>query len=115
MIRADWPDDSIPALDDGVPDAWEAEPWPGSEPGASPASEAINRAIPLRKAKPTISEWLDSFAADLGLCTDRDEVEAAVLRDDVCKAGRTLTGDARARLQKLIDTALAPFRDAGDR
>ena len=98
-----------------MPDAWEDEPWPRSEAAASPARDAINKAVPLRKPKPTIATWLDSFAADLELCTDRDEVEATVLRDDVCKAGRTLTGEARARLQALIDAALAPYRDAGDR
>ena len=99
--------DDIPPLDD--------DPFPVSGPATSSARDAINKAIPLRQAKPTVISWLDSFAADLKLCTDRDEVEAMVLRDDVCKASRTLTGEARARLQALIDTALAPFRDTGDR
>ena len=62
-----------------------------------------------------MTSWLEEFAADLALCVDRDEVEATVLRDDVCKAGRTLQGAARARLQALIDAALAPHRDTGDR
>jgi hypothetical protein len=58
---------------------------------------------------------LDDFAADLKLCVDRDEIEATVLRDDVCRATRTLTGEARSRLQGLIDAALAPYREARDR
>jgi hypothetical protein len=98
--------DDIPPLDD--------DPFPVG-PATSSARDVINKAIPLRQAKPTVTNWLDSFAADLALCTDRDEVEATILRDDVCKASRTLNGEARARLQALIDAALAPFRDTSGR
>jgi hypothetical protein len=98
--------DDIPPLDD--------DPFPVG-PATSSARDAINKAILLRRGKPTVTSWLDSFAADLELCTDRDEVEATVLRDDVCKASRTLTGEARARLQALIDAALAPFLDTSGR
>jgi hypothetical protein len=113
VIRGDWPDDSIPALDD-VPGAWEADPLPESVP-ASTARDTINAEVPLRQRKPTIATWLDQFAAKLELCADREEVEAAVLCDEVCRAGRTLRGEARERLQALIDDALAPYRDAGGR
>jgi hypothetical protein len=109
VIRGDaWPDDSIPELDD-----FDAPPV--VESAASSLRDAINAAVPMRTQKPTIAVWLDSFAADLELCTDRDEIEATILRDDVCKASRTLTGEARARLQALIDAALAPFRGTSDR
>jgi hypothetical protein len=37
-----------------------------------------------------------------------------VLRDDVCKASRTLTGAAREKLQQLIEAALAPHRNGKD-
>jgi hypothetical protein len=114
VSSAEYLSDSIPALDEEWPSA-ESEPWPDDVPAASGARAAINRAVPMRPNKPTVASWLDGFASDLALCTERDEVEATVLRDDVCKAGRTLTGAARARLQALIDAALAPYRGAGDR
>ena len=106
-MGAEYFDDDIPPLDD--------DPFPVSGAAPSTARAAINKAVPLHQHKPKIASWLDSFAADLALCTDRDEVEATVLRDDVCKASRTLTGEARARLQALIDAALAPHREAGER
>jgi hypothetical protein len=111
VIRGDaWPDEAIPELDDF------GAPPPAAEFAPRSMRDAINAAVPMRRqAKPTVASWLDSFAADLELCTDRDEVEATILRDDVCKAGRTLTGETRARLQALIDTALTPFRDTSVR
>jgi hypothetical protein len=109
VIRADWPDDSIPDLDDA---------WPASEsvPTAAPASvsnlrDTINAAIPLRQPKPTIAEWLDAFAAKLNGCASLEEVEAAILCEETCRASKTLTGHARARLQALIDEALALHRE----
>ena len=105
VIREDWLDDSIPALDD-MPEAWESDPSPESVPVGS-LRDAINELVPLHPSKPTIAAWLDAFAAKLNACGDRAEVEAAILCDEVCKAGRTLKGEARARLQALIDSALA--------
>jgi hypothetical protein len=83
VIRADWPDDSIPPLDD--------EPPP--EPTA-------------RQQKPTIAAWLDQLAARLDFCTDRAEVERELLSEEVCRAGRSLKGTARERLKELMDAAL---------
>jgi hypothetical protein len=108
VVRGDWPDDSMP-------DAWEDEPWPGSEPAASPAREAINRAVPLRQPKPTISEWLDQFAAKLAACETLEQVEAAILCEEACRASTTFTGDARTQLKALIADAIARHPDAGDR
>jgi hypothetical protein len=107
MDSVEYRDDDIPPLED--------DPFPVSGPATSTARAANNKAVPLHQHKPTVTSWLEDFAADLALCTDRDEGEATVLRDDVCKASRTLQGAARARLQALIDAALAPHRDAGDR
>jgi hypothetical protein len=108
MGSVEYRDDDIPPLDD--------DPFPVTGPPATSAARAaINKAVPLRQPKPTVTSWLEEFEADLALCVDRDEVEATVLRDDVCKASRTLTGEARARLQALIDAALAPHRDTGNR
>jgi hypothetical protein len=99
-------DDDIPPLDD--------DPFPVSGPATSTARAVINKAVPLHQHKPKIASWLDTFEADLALCVDRDEVEATVLRDDVCKASRTLTGAAREKLQQLIEAALAPHRNGKD-
>jgi hypothetical protein len=69
--------------------------------------DAINKAVPLRPTKPTIAAWLDQLAARLERCTDREEVERELLNEEVCRAGRTLNGTARARLRELMDAALA--------
>jgi hypothetical protein len=101
VIHGDeWPDDAIPELDDfGAPPAVESPP--------TSMREAINVAVPMRPQKPTIAAWLDQLAATLGRCTSHEEVEALLLSDEVCRAGRTLKGAARERLRELMDTALA--------
>jgi hypothetical protein len=85
VIRADWSDDSIPPLDDEPP--VESTPEP--------------------ERKPTVATWLDQLAARLERCNTREEVEAAVLCDEVCRAGNSLRGAARDRLREIIDAALA--------
>ena len=75
--------------------------------GRPSARDTINAAVPLRQPKPTIAAWLDAFAAKLGACKNRAEVEAAILCEEVCRAGRTLKGTARDRLRELMDAALA--------
>jgi hypothetical protein len=82
MGAVEYRDDDIPPLDD--------DPFPVSGPATSTARAAINKTVPLRQPKPTVTSWLEEFEADLALCVDRDEVEATVLRDDMCKASRTL-------------------------
>jgi hypothetical protein len=89
VIRADWPDDSIPDLDD----------FDAPAPESAPADR--------RTAKPTIAEWLDQLASRLERCAGREEVEQALLSEEVCRAGRTLKGAARERLRELMDAALA--------
>ena len=69
--------------------------------------EAINAAVPMRPQKPTIAAWLDQLAATLERYTSHEEVEALLLSDEVCRAGRTLKGAARDRLRELMDAALA--------
>jgi hypothetical protein len=95
-----WPDDDIPDLD-------EARPSAESVPAAIGERDTINAAVPLPRPKPTVAAWLDAFAAKLEACNDRAEVEAAILCEEVCQAGRTLKGTARDRLRELMDAALA--------
>ena len=102
VIRGDeWPDDAIPDLDD-----FDAPP-PIVESPPTSMREAINAAVPMRPQKPTIAAWLDQLAATLERYTSREEIEALLLSDEVCRAGRTLKGAARDRLRELMDTALA--------
>jgi hypothetical protein len=100
VIRGDWLDDDIPDLD-------EARSSAESMPAASTERDTINAAVPLQRPKPTIAAWLDAFAAKLEACNDRAEVEAAILCEEVCRAGRTLKGAARERLRELMGAALA--------
>jgi hypothetical protein len=89
-------DDGIPALDDVS-----AESTPAGD-----VRDAINDAVPLRPQKPTVGMWLDQFASRLEACSSREEVEAAVMADEVCRAARTLRGAARERLRELMNAAL---------
>jgi hypothetical protein len=105
VMRGDWLDDAIPALDDfDAPVAAESTPLS--------MRDEINRVVPLRQPKPTVAQWLDTFAAKLEACSNRAEVEAAVICEEVCRAAKTLTGRARERLQELIDAALARHTEA---
>jgi hypothetical protein len=99
---ADWLGDSIPALDELPEQTLSAEAAPTGN-----LRDAINVAIPLRQPKPTVAQWLDAFAAKLEACSNRAEVEAAILCEEVCRAAKTLTGREREKLQELIDAALA--------
>jgi hypothetical protein len=98
--------DSIPALDD--------EPTP---PESTPADSAesdtlraqLNAAVPLHPQKPTIATWLAELEATLAACPDRHAAEAACLTEDVCRAARLFTGDARARLKAIMNAALARY------
>jgi hypothetical protein len=94
-------DDGIPALDDEPP-SWP----PGESIPASDLRDAINAAVPPRSQKPTVGMWLDQFASRLEACSSREEVEAAVMADEVCRAARTLRGAARERLRELMNAAL---------
>jgi hypothetical protein len=108
VVRGDeWPDDSIPELDD-LP----VDPRPASKPTASSARDAINRSVPLNhQRKPTGSSiWLDTFAAKLDACQSIEAVEAATLSEDVLRTSKTLGGDARAQLKALITSALDRYR-----
>jgi AAA domain len=109
VLHGDWLDDSIPALDELPEQAVSAESVPTGD-----LRDAINAAIPLRQPKPTIAEWLDAFAAKLEACDNRAEVEAIVLSEEGCRAGRTLKGTARERLQELIDNALELHKPFGN-
>jgi hypothetical protein len=112
VMHGDWLDDSIPALNEAWPAA-DSAPTPAPVP-VSNLRDTINAAIPLRQPKPTIAEWLDAFAAKLEACGNRAEVEAAILCEEVCRAGRTLKGTARERLQELIDNALELHKPFGN-
>jgi hypothetical protein len=102
VIHGDaWPDDVIPELDD-----FDA-PRPAAEIAPRDMRDEINRTVPLRRSRPTVATWLEQLAAKLELCEDRAEVEAAILSDEVCKAGRTLKGVARQALRDVLDAALA--------
>ena len=114
VIRGDWPDDSIPALD-GPEACEEADPSPESVPAVSPAREAINQAVPMRQQrKPTVAAWLTNSRRSWTACKTREEVEAAVLCEEACRAGKTLTGEARTRLKALIADALALHKPFGN-
>jgi hypothetical protein len=92
-------DDSIPALDD--------------EPSAESTLRAeINAAVPLAQKKPTVAAWLDQLAERLNASNSREETEAAVLCDEVYRAGRVLTGVARDKLRAIIDAAMAKHSEA---
>ena len=41
-----------------------------------------------------------------------EQAEAVALSDDVCKAGKTLKGEARDQLRQLINTAMARHPEA---
>jgi hypothetical protein len=97
----EWPDDAIPELDD-----FDVPP-PIVESPPTSMREAINAAVPMRPQKPTIAAWLDQLAATLERYTSHEEVEALLLSDEVCRAGRTLKGAARDKLRELMDAALA--------
>jgi hypothetical protein len=113
----EWPgiDDSIPPLDD-LDAPWPAaDTLPESTPQPAPNTslrDAINSAVPMRPRKMSVAAWLDGFAADLNACSTREQAEAVILADEPCRASKTLTGEARARLRTLIDTALARYPDA---
>ena len=68
--------------------------------------DEINDAVPLRQPKPTVAAWLQRLDAQLAACTTREEDGGLLLSDEVCRAGRTLKGAARERLQELMDAAL---------
>jgi hypothetical protein len=74
--------------------------------------EAINKAVPLHQRKPKIATWLDDFAEKLAACKTLEQVEAAILCEEACRASTTLTGEARTRLKTLMADALARHRDA---
>jgi hypothetical protein len=57
--------------------------------------------------KLTNGEWLQTLRTRLDRCTERSEVEAMLLTDEVCRAANTLTGAAREKLTLIIDAALA--------
>ena len=100
MVRGDeWLDDAIPDLDD-------FDAPPATKSAATSRRDEINAAVPLRQPKPTVAAWLDQLGAKLVLCADRAEVEAVILSDEVCKAGRTLKGAARQALRDVLDAAL---------
>jgi hypothetical protein len=105
VIRADWPDDDIPNLDEAWP-ATDSAPTPAPVP-VSNLRDAINAAIPLRQPKPTIAEWLDAFAAKLEACGNREAVEGALLTEEVLRAKRSLTGAAKQRLDRITQAAIA--------
>ena len=107
VVRGDWLDDDIPDLD-------EARSSAEAVPATSTARDTINAAVPLRRPKPTVAAWLDQLAASLERCASNEEVEAVLLSDEVCRAGRTLKGTARDRLRELMDTALARHAAAGN-
>jgi hypothetical protein len=86
VIRAEWTDDGIPSLDD---------------------LDRLPEPEPPRQAKPTIAAWLSGFAGRLASCASRDEVEAACLTSEVCRAAKMLQGAAREQMQALMDAALA--------
>jgi AAA domain len=110
VMRGDWlDDDSFPALDELPEQTLSAESVPTGD-----LRDAINAAIPLRQPKPTVAQWLDTFAAKLEACSNRAEVEAIVLSEEGCRAGRTLKGTARERLQELIDNALELHKPFGN-
>ena len=92
---------SIPALDDFDAPPSSAELAPRSR------RDAINAAVRMREPKPTVAAWLNELAGTLALCSDRAEVEAAILSDEVCRAGRTLKGAARQALRDVLDAALS--------
>jgi AAA domain len=107
VVRGEeWPDGPIPELDDfGAP--------PSPETAPRSMRDEINAAVPLRQPKPTVAAWLDQLAGKLELCADRAEVEAAILSDEVCKAGRTLKGAARQALRDVLDAALTRHGEPG--
>ena len=86
VIRGDWPDD-FPALDDVVP---RRAGKPTRQGGESRARHQhgkgceIGQSITRYRCGAVKADGggvgLDEFAADLALCTDRDEVEATILR-----------------------------------
>jgi hypothetical protein len=95
-----------------MPQTYEADPSPESVPPTSPW-DAINEAVPLHQRKMTIAAWLDQLppswsSAATGRGRGCDSC------DGVCKAGRTLTDEARARLRELIDAALTRHSNADD-
>jgi hypothetical protein len=104
----EWPElnDSIPALDD-----FDAPPAAEPAPSVS-ARDEINAAGPMRPRKMSVAAWLDGFAAKLAACKTLEEVEAAILCEEACRASKTLTGEARAMLRTLIADALARYPDA---
>jgi hypothetical protein len=101
VIHGDaWPDDVIPEFDD-------FDAPPSAESAATSMREAINAAVPLRQMKPSIRLWLRDLEERLAACRSLEQAEAVALSNDVCKAGKTLQGDARERLRHIINAALA--------
>jgi hypothetical protein len=108
MRGAEWADDEpFPELDD-----FDAPPAESTPPPT--LREEINAVVPLRQPKPSVRLWLRGLEEGLAICESREEVEAAILSEEVLRASRTLKGDARTRLQALIDAALARHGDAED-
>jgi RecT family len=86
VVRGEeWPDDdAIPELGDFG--AHPARSMLSADEVPPSLREAINAAVPLRAPKPSVAAWLEGLAAKLALCSDRAEVEAEILSDEVCKA-----------------------------
>jgi hypothetical protein len=106
-----------PVIDGTVIDAPVTEPTALEAPPNSTQATLraeINAAVPMRAPKPKVSEWLDTFATALMACSSRDEVEALLLSDESLRAGRTLKGAARQKLQEIRNAALARHGNAAD-
>jgi hypothetical protein len=107
VIRGDeWPgDDAIPFPDlddfDAPPPAAPAEPAPLSP------RDAINAAVPILPKRQTCAEWLQSLEQRLTACSDRAEVEGALICDEVLRARRLLKGAAKQQLDRITQTAIA--------
>ena len=102
VIRGDeWPDDSIPDLDD-----FDALP-PSAESVPHSRRDEINAAVPMHQTKPSVRLWLQSLEERLVACESRQAVEAIALSNDVCRAGKALQGNARDQLRQILNTALA--------
>jgi hypothetical protein len=65
-----------------------------------------------RQPKRTVAEWLQDLETRLMHAASREETEAVLMSNDVCRAARSLTGTGRDRLRSLMDTALARHTSA---
>lgn len=61
------------------------------------------------KARLTPEQWLDRFAADCAAAETEDELQDVLARKAVQDAHQRATGDHRARMQRIIDAAIARF------